>query len=148
MLIWTFDKSVQALILVSSIPPTSAGLMLSSSFVSRGKSTCNRHMHTHPLHQQALICEELLILKWTQVQQKFWKDKWTTYEKALREIKCSGLHYPSSLAHFINSALCSTRADRGFDSKCRHTKASPLLSYLIEAGFPLSCVKCLQIVDQ
>lgn len=35
----TFDNSVQALILVSSIPPTSAGLMLSSSLVSRGKST-------------------------------------------------------------------------------------------------------------
>lgn len=35
----TFDRSVQALILVSSIPPTSAGLMLSSSLVSKGKST-------------------------------------------------------------------------------------------------------------
>lgn len=35
----TLDKRVQALILVSSIPPTSAGLMLSNSLVSKGKST-------------------------------------------------------------------------------------------------------------
>lgn len=48
----TFDKSVQALILVSSIPPTSAGLMLSSSLVRRGKRTwkhtyTNTDTHTH-----------------------------------------------------------------------------------------------------
>lgn len=35
----TLESSVEALILVSSIPPTSAGLMFSSSLVSRGNST-------------------------------------------------------------------------------------------------------------
>lgn len=36
----TLESSVEALILVSSIPPMSAGLMFSRSFVSRGNSTC------------------------------------------------------------------------------------------------------------
>lgn len=51
----TFDSSVHALILVSSIPPTSAGLMLSSSLVSSGKSTCQHtriHKHKYAHHHQ------------------------------------------------------------------------------------------------
>lgn len=36
----TLESSVEALILVSSIPPMSAGLMFSRSLVSRGNSTC------------------------------------------------------------------------------------------------------------
>ena len=36
----TFESRVQALILVSSIPPTSAGLMFSRSLVRSGNKTC------------------------------------------------------------------------------------------------------------
>lgn len=43
----TLDSRVQALIRVSSIPPTSAGLMLSRSFVSSGNSTCpQKHLNS------------------------------------------------------------------------------------------------------
>lgn len=45
VLFQTLDSRVQPLILVSSIPPTSAGLMLSRSFVSRGNRTCSHTDH-------------------------------------------------------------------------------------------------------
>lgn len=40
----TLESKVDALILVSSMPPTSAGLIFSKSFVNSGNSTCLRQM--------------------------------------------------------------------------------------------------------
>lgn len=97
---------MQALILVSSMPPTSAGLMLSSSLVSRGKST-----YTHK-------------------------------KRDCGRLNDVDNNIQTSLAHFTNPAMCNVRAER------EDFIASPLFSYLIEAGFPLGGVERLQIVDQ
>lgn len=60
----TLDKRVQALILVSSIPPTSAGLMLSNNLVSKGKSTyTHTHTETHimPWLEEGLSSHVLVV---------------------------------------------------------------------------------------